>query len=589
MARPRRLVPLTLMVAVLCVVSVLVLTGGSTGRQPVPALQIDPHFLLVRETRLGRLVFSLYRARVMNAGPTDARRVRATVIDHPPRIVVLNGRLTFGTVLAGAIVTSHDTFLILRDRRVPFDPADLVWEITGIPVATNSPPVANAGPDQTVAVGQSVTLDGSKSSDANGAALHFHWSFLSRPLGSTAVLSDPTAMQPTFEVDRSGPYEAQLLVNDGVVESAPDSVIISTQNSPPVAQAGLPQTVVVGTLVHLDGSASSDVDGDRLSFHWSLPDIPVGSLAVLSDPTAVQPTFTVDRPGTYRAQLLVNDGLVNSSPAQVAISTQNSPPVANAGPDQTVVVGETVQLDGSQSRDVDGDVLSYQWSFTSTPAGSLAMLSDPSVLHPTFVVDYSGTYTVQLLVNDGVLTSAADIVIISTHNSRPVADAGAAQTVAVGTTVQLDGRQSSDANGDLLSYRWALTRLPPGSAATLAAATAAQPTFVADTLGPYVAQLIVNDGQVDSTPATTTITAATPPQVHLDPAAGALVNTATPLLTITYEDAGSGIDLASVQVTLDGADVTARFVLTPTQATMRTTLADGVHELTVSTSGTWPA
>src|SRR5438445_7997154 len=106
---------------------------------------------------------------------------------------------------------------------------------------------------------------------------------------------------------------------------------------------------------------SSDVDGDPLTFHWAITSVPAGSLAALSDPTAVQPTFVVDKPGTYTVQLLVNDGTVDSTPASVLITTQNAPPVANAGPHQTVAVGATVQLDGRQSPDVDGDALTFRW------------------------------------------------------------------------------------------------------------------------------------------------------------------------------------------------------------------------------------
>ena len=60
--------------------------------------------------------------------------------------------------------------------------------------------------------------------------------------------------------------------------------------------------------------------------------------------------------------------------------------------------------------------------------------------------------------------------------------------------------------------------------ATLSNPTAVQPTFLVDRPGPYTAQLIVNDGQVDSAPATTTITAVGPPQVSLEPVDGALNN-----------------------------------------------------------------
>jgi hypothetical protein len=127
------------------------------------------------------------------------------------------------------------------------------------------------------------------------------------------------------------------------------ATFIAKGNTPPVANAGLDQTVAVGTTVHLNGSQSSDADGDALSFQWTITTLPTGSTARLSDPTAVQPTFVVDRPGTYTVQLIVKDGIVASAPDAVVITTQNSRPVANAGPNQTVAVGTTVHLDGSLS------------------------------------------------------------------------------------------------------------------------------------------------------------------------------------------------------------------------------------------------
>ena len=85
------------------------------------------------------------------------------------------------------------------------------------------------------------------------------------------------------------------------------------------------------------------------------------------------PSFVVDRPGTYVAQLIVNDGTVNSAPDTVTISTLNSAPVANAGPDQAVSVGQAVGLDGSASSDVDGDPLTFSWALTSAPAAELVV------------------------------------------------------------------------------------------------------------------------------------------------------------------------------------------------------------------------
>ena len=69
----------------------------------------------------------------------------------------------------------------------------------------------------------------------------------------------------------------------------------------------------------------------------------------------------------------------------------NTPPVADAGQDQTVTVGQTVILDGSGSFDADGDPLMFAWSFVSVPAGSAAQLSDPTAVMPTLVADVGMT------------------------------------------------------------------------------------------------------------------------------------------------------------------------------------------------------
>jgi hypothetical protein len=90
-------------------------------------------------------------------------------------------------------------------------------------------PVANAGPDLgNIPPGTLVTLNGSASSDANGDPLTFSWSLTSTPFGSAAVLANPKAALTTFTVDQAGDYVAQLIVNDGTVNSAPDSVIITS-------------------------------------------------------------------------------------------------------------------------------------------------------------------------------------------------------------------------------------------------------------------------------------------------------------------------------------------------------------------------
>lgn len=363
-------------------------------------------------------------------------------------------------------------------------------------------PVADAGPDRTVPLHATVTLDGSASGDADGDSLTYLWTFDELPGGSAASLSDPTAVNPSFEVDAPGTYTLNLVVNDGLVESAPDTVAVSTEDTAPVADAGADLTAYVTDTVTLDGSGSSDLDGDALTFDWTLVSVPEGSTAALSDPTAVAPTFGVDLPGTYEAELVVSDGWADSAPDVVRVTTGNSLPVAAAGPDRTVPLGAEVALDGSGSFDVDGDPLTFLWTLASLPEGSVAALSDPTAEAPSFTADRPGSYRLHLVVNDGVADSAPGTVVIDTLNSRPLADAGPDRAARVGDTVPLDGTASVDPDDDALAFDWALTVRPAGSTAALDDPASPTPSFVPDVAGDYLAQLIVTDGALDSAPDT---------------------------------------------------------------------------------------
>ena len=316
-----------------------------------------------------------------------------------------------------------------------------------------------------------------------------------------------------------GVYVVSLVVNDGKLDSpvVPVTITAAAANSAPVANAGANQNVTVGVLATLDGTASTDADRDLLTYTWTLLAKPTGSTATLSSTTSPKPTITPDVAGTYVASLVVNDGKVNSTAVGTTLTAAvaNSAPVANAGPNQNVTTGSTVTLVSSGSTDANGDTLTYRWSMASKPTSSVAALSSATAASPTFTADLAGTYVVNLVVNDGKVDSsnvAAVTITASAANSAPVANAGANQTVTrTGTpavvTVTLNGTGSTDANGDPLTYRWAITTKPALSAATLSSATAASPTFVADVAGIYVATLIVNDGKVDSAVSTVAITA----------------------------------------------------------------------------------
>jgi hypothetical protein len=106
----------------------------------------------------------------------------------------------------------------------------------------NQAPLADAGVDQSVTIGSIVTLDGSGSSDPELDPLSYAWSFVSKPAGSTATLSDPSAVNPTFTAVEDGDYVIQLVVYDGYKDSAPDTVKVTA--TIPTATVGLCEKVI---------------------------------------------------------------------------------------------------------------------------------------------------------------------------------------------------------------------------------------------------------------------------------------------------------------------------------------------------------
>ncbi len=514
-----------------------------------------------------------FNAPVADAGPAQTVTLGSTVhltsaaSSNPSGLGTLTYAWGFQTVPAGSTATIQNPTSV-----TPTFVADVAGDyIVSVSVSngvgtdssfvkittTNSGPVADAGPNQSVVAGTTVHLDGSRSSDADGDPITYSWSLVQVPPGSQAVLSGANLVNPTFVADFTGIYIARLVISDGTNISAPSFVTITTGpgHTRPVAIATTATaSVSLNATVQLDGSKSTDIDGNPLTYKWSLITIPAGSHAALSSLTLVNPTFIADTAGTYVAQLIVNDGFNDSLPATVTVSTTGvQPPVANPGPNQSVVHGATVTLNGSGT-DPQGLPLTFKWALIGVPPGSTAQLSNINVPNPTFVADLPGTYVAQLTVNNGVLNSPTANVTITTTNAAPVAVISVpSTTVPVGATVALSGLNSTDAEHDPLTYKWTLLNVPAGSSAVLVGATTSSPTFIADVAGPYVVQLIVNDGFVDSQPVTVTITASTGATITLSPDPLNLTN-APGTLTVTLgnpaKPGGQVINLAILDTTV---------------------------------------
>jgi len=299
-----------------------------------------------------------------------------------------------------------------------------------------------------------------------------------------------------------------------------------TNSLTPVAHVKLIKRVRITQKVELDGSGSKPgVDGDQLTFNWSITQKPKDSKAKLVGDKTPMPYFYPDKPGKYLIQLIVNDGNEDSEPFVLEFTTLESPPIAKAKVLKRVRLKEKLELDGSASKPGQGaDKLSYDWTFIQIPANSTARLVRSNSVTPYFYPDKKGLYKIQLVVNDGINDSKPDVIEVTPLNTRPTARAKYNDPVRVSETVLLDATISEDIDDDPLTCQWKMISRPKGSAAVLSNPNAITPSFIADSQGEYIVQLIVNDAQIDSEPFVLYI------QVHDNPSAKIMVEEQFPVL-----------------------------------------------------------
>jgi hypothetical protein len=188
---------------------------------------------------------------------------------------------------------------------------------------TDRPPIANPGAAQTIIIGATVMLDGSASSDPDGMPVTYDWAIATAPQGSMAMLMNPMSAQPSFVPDVVGAYTLTLVVNDGTLNSAQASVTITVDAVPnlkPIAVAGANQTQPGSpAMIMLDGSGSSDPEAQPITYTWALVTKPMASAAVLSATNTAMTGFNADVDGLYIAELIVNDGVQDSTPSRVNV------------------------------------------------------------------------------------------------------------------------------------------------------------------------------------------------------------------------------------------------------------------------------
>lgn len=193
------------------------------------------------------------------------------------------------------------------------------------PAPINLQPTSQIVAPSEAVEGDVVSLDGASSTDPEGRALVFTWSQVSGPVFS---FSSTTNSTPTFiapDVDADSTVVVRLTVSDGALSANSEvSIVIERFNEPPVANAVAPIEALEGAVLRIDGSASSDPDGDPITFSWTQT---AGPIVVLSDAEAASPTFVltgIDTDTILSFDLTVSDDSLATDMTAISFTVQPS-------------------------------------------------------------------------------------------------------------------------------------------------------------------------------------------------------------------------------------------------------------------------
>ncbi|MBB5211847.1 PKD domain-containing protein [Microbulbifer hydrolyticus] len=194
------------------------------------------------------------------------------------------------------------------------------------------------------------------------------------------------------------------------------------ENSAPVANAGSDSSTTLGQEVTLSGAASSDADGDSLSYSWEIAAAPSDSNPYFSASTQVETAFSADVAGTYEIELSVSDGTASAVDTVIVTVTGEAGLSANAGSGYSTPEGQNIALDGSGSVAPSGDTLSFSWTIISTPPTSTATLQNPGSVSPVLLEPSVGNYEIQLEVRNESGESSIDTTSVLVHDYLPIID-----------------------------------------------------------------------------------------------------------------------------------------------------------------------
>jgi beta-lactam-binding protein with PASTA domain len=374
-----------------------------------------------------------YRIKVQNTTPA-LRNVNATVTSSSAATIILDGNVSVGDLPAGSVVTSVDTFTMRQDRLTPFDATALVWAVNGSIVVPNVVGLTQAAATTAITNAGLVVGTVTQQNSANVPA----GSVINQNPAANASVAPGSSVSLVVSI---GPANVTVPNVVGLSQAAATTAItnaglvvgtVTQQNS---------ANVPAGSVISQNPAANASVaPGSSVSLVVSIgpANVTVPNVVGLTQATAttaitnaglVVGNVTTENNANVPAGNVIsqnppaNASVAPGSAVDLVVSSgpvPNRAPIANAGPNQDVNVGDTVTLNGNGSSDPDNDPLAFTWSFVSVPSGSTATLSNADTPTPSFVADKAGTFAVRLIVNDGKADSAPDEVLIAAAQSNEI-------------------------------------------------------------------------------------------------------------------------------------------------------------------------
>jgi hypothetical protein len=309
-------------------------------------------------------------------------------------------------------------------------------EFTSGSPPTNTAPVVDAGPDRTVNLPSSASLDGTVTDDNlpnPPAAVTVTWTKSSGP--GTVTFGNANAIDTQASFSQVGTYVLRLTANDGAL-SASDSMTVTVQpplNAPPLVDAGPNRAIVIPASALLDGTVTDDgqpIPPGAVTVNWIKASGP--GIVTFVNANAVDTQASFDQAGTYVLRLTASDGALSASDSMTVTVRVNTAPVVDAGPNATVSILFGAALDGTVTDDglPTPPVVSVTWSVQSGPGAVTFANANAVDTQASFAA--AGTYVLTLTASDGAL-SASDVVTITVQPPPPPGSSVVERRVTAGS------------------------------------------------------------------------------------------------------------------------------------------------------------